>query len=295
MVTNNYLNSSALLGKFLSLDNQSILYRGIGHKIDLKNVLGFRILSANPTTYYASSTTNDIGKSGVDISLISAIQARNNARLLFTGSLDLFSNEFFSINIQNSLNGNDLFTKELSKWVFGESSVLRFRDVRHNKVDGTPPDVILHEKDRPDLPTTLYPDPEITRNSLVYRIKDEIVYSMIVEILENGKWKPFQANDMQMEFVMLDPYVRKTMVADNTGKFVAIFTAPDNYGIFKFRVLYRREGYSVLHAETQVSIRPFKHDEYERFISSAYPYYSSAISAVIGIFIFSISFIFSTD
>ena len=49
---------------------------------------------------------------------------------------------------------------------------------------------------------------------------------------------------------------------DTTGKYIPVFTAADNYGIFKFRLLYSRRGYSVLHAETQISIRPFKHSEY---------------------------------
>lgn len=146
------------------------------------------------------------------------------------------------------------------------------------------------------MPQSLYPDPEITRNSLVYRIKDEIVYSMMVEELQGNEWVPFVSTDMQMEFMMLDPYVRKTMVTDPvTGRHVASFIAPDSYGIFKFRVLYRRVGYSVLHAETQVSIRPFKHNEYERFIFSAYPYYSSAFSAMIAFFVFSMFFLFSED
>ena len=165
------------------------------------------------------------------------------------------------------------------------------------QLDGSPPDVILHERERPDLPQSLYPDPEITRNSLVYRIKDDIVYSMIVEqLVDGGKWVPFVAHDMQMEFVMMDPYVRKTMTPNAaTGQYVASFVAPDNYGIFKFRVLYRRVGYSVLHAETSVSIRPFKHNEYERFIFSAYPYYSSAFSAMIGFFVFSLFFLYSDE
>ena len=119
---------------------------------------------------------------------------------------------------------------------------------------------------------------------------------MMVEELLGDKWMPFVSSDMQMEFMMLDPYVRKTMVVDpSTGRHVASFIAPDSYGIFKFRVLYRRIGYSVLHAETQVSIRPFKHNEYERFIFSAYPYYSSAFSAMIAFFVFSMFFLFSDD
>mmetsp|Transcript_32652 Transcript_32652/g.33298 ORF Transcript_32652/g.33298 Transcript_32652/m.33298 type:complete len:462 (-) Transcript_32652:143-1528(-) len=299
ILSKKFVPSEAILGEYIaSAKPAPVLYRGIGHVVDDDNVLAVKILQGNPTTY-----SSNLGKpiddhpenAGADTLLVTALQARNNARVVFSGSIDMFSNEFFLTTLSSGgLAGNELFCSELSKWVFGEAGVLRFRDVTHSKSDGTPPDIILHEKDRPDLPQTLFPDPEITRNSLVYRIKDDIVYSMIVELYEDGQWKPFSADDMQMEFVMLDPYVRKTMTSDpNTGKFVAAFTAPDDYGVFKFRVLYRRVGYSVLHAETTVSIRPFKHNEYERFIPSAYPYYTSAFSVMTGFFVFSLFFLFS--
>ena len=234
---------------------------------------------------------------GEKAQLVTAVQARNNARILVSGSLDLFSNAFFRSKDSKTgaVVGNEVFCAELSKWVFAERGVLRFSDIRHHTAAGSPPDIILHEKDRPDLPHTLYPDPELTRNSLVYRIKDDIIYSMKVEEFENGQWRPFSAEDMQMEFVMLDPYVRKTMVADDKGRFTARFTAPDDYGIFKFRVLYRRSGYSVLHAETKVSIRPFKHNEYERFLFTALPYYCSAFSCMAAFLVFSLFFLYAED
>jgi oligosaccharyltransferase complex subunit beta len=94
---------------------------------------------------------------------------------------------------------------------------------------------------------------------------------------------------------MMDPYVRKNMVADSKGKFSALFTAPDDYGIFKFRVLYRRPGYSILHAETKVSLRPYKHNEYDRFLLPAYPYYFSALSCMAAFLIFSLFFLYSDD
>lgn len=303
IVTKNSIKSPSILGDYARSPNSApILYHGIGHSLDDKSVLPVKVLRGNPTTYSASPN-KPIGdfpdSAGHNTLLVSVIQARNNARVVFSGSLDLFSNDFFRTKLSGSNNqyaGNELFCSELSKWGFGETGVLRFRDIVHHKLDGTPPDVILHEKERPDLPLTLFPDPEITRNSLVYRIKDSIVYSIVVEELSNGQWRPFSASDMQMEFVMMDPYIRKTMTSDsNTGRFVASFIAPDSYGVFKFRVLYRRQGYSVLHAETQVSIRPFKHDEYERFIFSALPYYSSAISAAVAMFVFSLFFLFSSD
>jgi hypothetical protein len=37
--------------------------------------------------------------------LISALQARNNARVAFVGSLDFFSNDFFESSVEKSING----------------------------------------------------------------------------------------------------------------------------------------------------------------------------------------------
>lgn len=298
VLISHFAKSNPVLGSFTKsvLPPKSVLYHGIGLTVSEDNILAVDVLQGNPSSYSAipgKPIGDSLESAGDNTLCITAIQGRNNARIIVSGSIDLFSNTFFG---NKNATGNQLFTQELSKWGFGESGVLRFRDITHFRSDGVPPDVILHEKERPDLPHSLYPDPEITRNSLVYRIKDEIVYNMIVEEYRDNQWHPFSTNDMQMEFVMLDPYVRKTMTSDpKTGVFTAIFTAPDSYGIFKFRVLYRRLGYSVLHAETQVSIRPFKHNEYERFIFSAYPYYSSAISATIAFFVFSIVFLFSAD
>ncbi len=287
------VDARAILGDYYGKSRTNpILFNGVAHKLPPDTVLSVPILKGNPTSFHSpSSRVQELPI------LVSGTQGRNNARIVVSGSLAMFSNLALS-HYHHSLNsvvGNKLFCSAISAWAFRESGIIRFRDIVHHKSDGSPPDVILHEKERPDLPVSLYPDPEITRNSLVYRIKDEIVYSMVVEEYIDGKWVPFKVNDMQLEFVMLDPYVRKTMSADDAGKFSATFIAPDNYGIFKFRVLYRRVGYSVIHAETQVSIRPFKHNEYERFITSAYPYYASAFSAAVAFLVFSILFLLSTN
>lgn len=50
-----------------------------------------------------------------------------------------------------------------------------------------------------------------------------------------------------------------------------------------------------LAVETQVSIRPFTHKEYERFLVAAYPYYASALSVMVGFLLFCGAFLFSGD
>ena len=42
---------------------------------------------------------------------------------------------------------------------------------------------------------------------------------------------------------------------------------------------------------SQVSVRPLEHTQYERFIVSAFPYYSSAFSMMFGLFLFSFVFL----
>lgn len=299
ILTDNVFGASNLLSTFNEMPSASrkVLYHGIGHAVDESNIFAVRVLRGNPTSYSAdpSKSVGDYPENaGTDTHLVTSMQGRNNARITFAGSINLFSNEYFR---SASSNGNEQFCDDLASWTFGQMGVLRFRDVTHHMSDGTPPDVILHEKHRPnDLPTSLYPDPEITRNSLVYRIKDELVFSMVVEEYQRGQWVPFAAKDMQLEFVMLDPHVRTTMVNDaDTGTFVATFVAPDNYGIFKFRVLYRRAGYSIIHAEYPVSVRPFKHNEYDRYLFTALPYYTSSFSAMLAFFVFSFFYLFSKD
>lgn len=96
-----------------------------------------------------------------------------------------------------------------------------------------------------------------------------------------------QAGDVQLEFVMLDPYIRKTLSYNkekNNGEYSTvgmkrcadeqIIRAPDVYGIYKFRLFYQRQGLSLINENTQVSIRPYKHNEFPRFILAAYPYYT---------------------
>ena len=86
---------------------------------------------------------------------------------------------------------------------------------------------------------------------------------------------------------MLDPYIRKNLTyveEHDNGDYSTvdrgreeddeqIIHVPDVYGVYKFRLFYQRQGVSFINENTQVSIRPFKHNEFPRFILAAYPYY----------------------
>jgi len=63
------------------------------------------------------------------VGLVSALQGLNNARFLVTGSVDMFSNELYSLKDGD----NQKFAKNLVKWVTGESGVLRYTNLTHHK------------------------------------------------------------------------------------------------------------------------------------------------------------------
>ncbi|VDK50543.1 unnamed protein product [Gongylonema pulchrum] len=107
---------------------------------------------------------------------------------------------------------------------------------------------------------------------------ENVEYSIEVEELADGKWSPFKGKDMQLEFVRIDPFVRTTLKNSN-GKLKTYFKLPDVYGVYKF----------------MVSVRPLQHTQYERFIYSAYPYYVSSFSMMIGVVLFSFVFLYHKD
>ncbi|VDP95149.1 unnamed protein product [Echinostoma caproni] len=91
----NLIKSSVIVG---SENKNDFLYRGVGISSDPTNPLLVNILQADRTAYSYSTSKSVIdypNTVGTNTHLIVALQARNNARVLFLGSLDFLSNEFF--------------------------------------------------------------------------------------------------------------------------------------------------------------------------------------------------------
>ncbi|KAK0152661.1 Dolichyl-diphosphooligosaccharide--protein glycosyltransferase subunit [Merluccius polli] len=256
--------------------NKPILFKGVGMVADPENPLVLDILTGSSTSYSffpdrpISQYPHAVGKNTL---LIAGLQARNNARVVFSGSMHFFSDAFFNSAVQKATPGSQRFeqtgnmelAEALSSWVFKEAGVLRVGAVTHRKVgERTPP--------------------------TAYTITDLVEYSVVIEMLSEGRWVPFNGDDIQLEFVRIDPFVR-TYLKKNGGKYSVQFTLPDVYGVFQFKVDYNRLGYTHLYSSTQVSVRPLQHTQYERFIPSAYPYYASVFSMMAGLFVFSIVFL----
>lgn len=275
----NLINNKLIVGN--SKTGSPLLFKGVGMTVDPENPLLIEILSGSSTSYtYKPDESivdypHSVGKSTL---LISALQARNNARVVFVGSLEFFSNEFFESPVQKALgkdnkkfdkSGNEELSTSLTQWVFKEKGVLRVSSVKHHR---------LGETSSPSA----------------YTIKENLVYTINIEEMVNGKWQPYQGTDVQFEFVRLDPFVRSTLGKKNEVYEIK-FQIPDVYGVFKCVVDYNRIGYTHLFSSTQVSVRPLQHTEYDRFIPAAYPYYVSAFSMIITVFFFSFIQLYHSD
>jgi len=266
----NLVKSDKIVGAVKS----PLLYRGVGLLVDQDNPLVIEVLTGSSTSYSHNPDTpikdfpHAVGKQTV---LIAGLQARNNARVVFSGSFEFFSDEFFTSKVEpmtGSANpsGNRDLALSLTRWCFKQNGVLKVESIAHHKAG---------EAKEPGH----------------YTIKDDAVYTIVVKELINGKWVGYKGTDMQMEFVRIDPFVRITLANKGDGKMVGKFKVPDTYGVYQFKVNYHRVGYTRVYTTNQISVVPLRHNQYERFISSAYPYYASAFSMMAGVCIFSFVFL----
>ncbi|KAG1714253.1 Dolichyl-diphosphooligosaccharide--protein glycosyltransferase subunit [Nymphon striatum] len=250
----NLLNAETIVG---TKSNSPILFRGVGLIADAENLLLLPVLTASSSAYSYNPTANVVEYPhavGKNMLMVAAIQTRNNARVVFSGSIDMFSDEFFLANVEKVKSGSK-----------------PQKSVTHNKVGEQKP------------PTA-------------YTITDQVIYSVVIEEwkADANEWVPFNAKDIQLEFVRIDPFVRTTLVKSG-NKYKAEFKLPDVYGVYQFKIDYKRIGWTYVYSSTQVSVRPLEHTQYERFIVSAYPYYAGSFSMMFGVFIFSFVYLYHKD
>ena len=77
-----------------------ILFKGVAHRLTGRNPLAVSVLNGYDSTFSFDSTIlNGIVDPnspfvGSNVALVSALQTRNNARIVFSGSVDMFSDRY---------------------------------------------------------------------------------------------------------------------------------------------------------------------------------------------------------
>ena len=95
-----FVGSNAILPQqYFNNNDEKVLFSGVGHRMTGRNPLIAPVLVGNPTAYAApvksreGFTVTPSALVGSSLVMVSALQARNNARIVFTGGIDMFSDQ----------------------------------------------------------------------------------------------------------------------------------------------------------------------------------------------------------
>ncbi|KAK9368287.1 Dolichyl-diphosphooligosaccharide--protein glycosyltransferase subunit WBP1 [Lipomyces kononenkoae] len=268
--------TSLVASRFLPKDtNKKIVYSGSAFAIG-NNQLLYPILRASETAYVYDPAEEMLASdspfvSGTQAYLVGGIQARNNARAVIVASGSMLSNEAF--NTADSANRE--LAASITKWTFQESGVIKLTSVTHRLVNGA------------------------EENPQIYRVKQNITYEAEISEWIDDNWVPFVADDVQLEFTMLDPYYRVTLIPvgakGHSEVYTTTFQTPDQHGMFTFNLNYKREGLSYVQDKQTVTVRHFGHNEFLRSfeIPNAYPYITSLVAVVVAWMLFTVLWVFS--
>jgi hypothetical protein len=140
--------------------------RGVGQTLGNTNPLLTPILRA-PRTAYSYNPKDEVEgvedpfAVGEQLSLITAMQARNSARFTVLGAAELLENIWFDTNVKTSADtkkvktSNQAFAKEVTGWTFNEIGVLKVGKIEHYLNEG---------------------DAQINiTNPKIYRVKNDVV------------------------------------------------------------------------------------------------------------------------
>jgi len=250
-----------------------VAFKGIGMSLTpYENFQVYPVLRGNEFTYSRLENPggSKIISAGRNVILAATVQGRNNARIFVSGSLEMFSNELSYLSDGNNAD----FVNGLTQWAFQLRGVLRVDGIFHHFANDN--SFQPHE----------------------YKVYDDLVYNTDISTYDHksGQWVPYVADDLQLEFVMLDPYIRTGLKnVKGTSRYSVGFRAPDKYGVFQFKVTYRRPGWTFLNLATKITVRPFKHNEYERFLFEAYPYYATVFASLAGFVVFVVYFLLDKE
>lgn len=273
------LESAEFFANDKVISPKKVLYRGGAAYLGNSNPQVVPILHGASTAYaYDSSddalTLTTPWASGSQLYLVAGFQGLNNARVAWSGSAELFSNKLFEIS------DNREVAADVSKWAFQEKGVIKVYDSNHWPFNETE-------------------EWSTTSSHALYHINQHVGYSIGVSEWNGEKWVPFITNDLQLEFVMLDPYYRLTFGEphsnDETAVYVVQFKVPDQHGIFTFKVDYQRPGLSFLSDHKTVTVRHNANDEWPRSweITNSWVYLSSFLVVVFSWVIFVVFYLFT--
>ena len=148
--------------------------RGVAQQLENVSPLLNPILRARSTAYSynpkeEADTVEDPFATGDQISLVSAMQARNSARFTVLGSVEALEDAWFDATVKStdgkqSKTANKNFAKQLTAWTFMELGVLKVGRIEHHLSS------VVKDKSGHGNVTQLG-----SLNPKIYRVKNDVV------------------------------------------------------------------------------------------------------------------------
>lgn len=265
----------------------SIPWSGIGINLKPDHPYALPILKCTDSCYSWNPET-DIDEyptlMGRDVTLVAALQMQNGARVIFSGSILSFSNEQIhriklATNRGNDGEGNPIrihtknsltkFQMHNMGWILNQKGRFRVKNYRHFLLD----------------------DIQKTKK---FFVNDTVRFEIQIEEYISGQWFPITVNEQRFSFELnrMSTFVRGPMKNEGGGLLSAEIRLPDIYGIFDFVVKFQEPGFQSIDQKFSITINPISYDMYDRFIPSAFPYYLSAFSMMVGAFLISFTVLY---
>ena len=158
-----------------------------------------------------------------------------------------------------------LVQKELVQWVQGDSFNVKIASLSHGLSGG------WGHRGKTELETT------------IYRINDRIdVRLCLLDGNSGERFHPSDPTDFQFELKMMNIQLRKSFDSASDGCLLASnIQLPPKPAVYTLRISHNRPGWSQLNFEERILVRPFRHNEFPRFLSIAVPYYVSWLGILV--------------
>ncbi|KAL0213280.1 hypothetical protein RCL1_006906 [Eukaryota sp. TZLM3-RCL] len=176
--------------------------------------------------------------------------------------------------------------------VFDDESLLRNDKFNFDQIKRIF-DFALHERHH----FRVSPVVEISPDLPSYKIKEDVEVCVLVEEWDGGSASYKQAvdDDVYIVFRLVEEYMRVAVKFDIArSKHCAQLRLPEKYGVFTLIVEHvdHFDGVALSTSYSkEMPIRPLRHNEFERWILPAYPFYAVVLVEVVVFLIFSIFFL----
>lgn len=279
-----------------------------------------RVVAATQTTIVMDN--NKILAQGRAISLLSVVQLKNNARVLFLSDISMLRNDM--LFLENNNNNKQLLHSVC--WAVHDCGHVRVANLQHHLFEPTAEIRAVNPYINKHIQQLTSPSKEIDTqiNPPHYKVGDNIHVDLFLQEYNGAtkQWEYITSPDIIVDLTMLHPYVRfplqimsprvqkaqelSSYAKTNISQFnhATELTLPDTMGVYKLSFnTYQTfpnansQGYSFLSCEAEtpvvIPVRPFEHDQWARFLFPAYPYYLSMLVTMGLFFAFSVLFLYT--